>query len=416
MLNAGLFQKILQNMKLNKYTPIFILAISTILFAACSKMDDYKEFGAGKEKLYSGKPDSAITFSGKNRIKLSWLRASDPKVVKTRIFWNNHTDSVEVVQPNNTDKRLTTIISLPEGNYNFELYNYDAAGNRSVASRVSGSSFGPIYQQSLLNRGLESFYARQFNIENKAALSWYPSDSKSPGMEVTYKNTGGQNVTVISDGKAGSTFLADYDLSSPVTYRTMFLPDSSAIDVFYAPSLTVSPSSLVANQIHLKNAGYPFKASKTVGRWGTLADWITNDAAKNHDGPVGGLDNLNTSVENYISFEYWGTPAITNGKIYQVGKLAPGSYRLVVTISSATNNLEDSYICVTKGNIVPDIADVNSSLANLKVINSSMSNKDFTLAFTLTQQEVIALGMSVTMKTVNESSLRIRKFTLFKDI
>ncbi|MCZ4222639.1 DUF4998 domain-containing protein [Pedobacter rhodius] len=398
-----------------KNTQWLILGICSMVMSACTKMDAYKDFGGGKEILYAGKPDSAIAFSGKNRLKLSWLRASDPKVVKTRIFWNNHKDSVEVAWSATTSKRISTIINLAEGNYNFELYNYDAAGNHSVVSRCSGSVYGEVFQKSLFNRNLDNFYAKQFNLPYNAALSWSSSDAKSVGVEVTYKTSSGADKRVISEAKSNVTYLPDYDLTSPVSYRTMFLPDSAAIDTFFTAAVIKSPATLLPGQIHLKNAGYPFKAAKTVGRWGTLADWTTNDAAKNHDGPVGGLDNLNTSVENFISFEFWGTPAINNGKISQTGSLPAGAYRLVVTISNINNNLEDAYISIAKGTELPDVANVSSSLARLKLTNNQMNNKDFTLSFTLTQQETLTLGMVCTMKNVNESSLRIRKFVLYKD-
>lgn len=398
-----------------KNVTVLILWACCLVLTACTKMDAYKDFGAGKEVLYSGRPDSVIAFSGNNRVKLSWLRASDPKVVKTRIFWNNHKDSIEVPLPAAANKRLSSVINLPEGNYNFELFNYDAVGNRSVVSRCSGSSYGDVFQRSLFNRNLDNFYARQFNLPNNAALSWTGVDAKCVGMEVIYKNTAGKDIRTTSSAKSSVTYLPDYDLSSPVSYRTMFLPDSSAIDTFFTAAVVKSPATLLPGQIHLKNSGYPFKAAKTVGRWGTLADWMANDAVKNHDGPVGGLDNLNTSVENFLSYEFWGTPAIVNGKIFQTGTLSAGNYRLVVTVSNVNNNLEDSYISIVKGQTLPDVTDINSSLAKLKFTNNQMNNKDFTLTFTLTQQETITLGLVCTMKNVNESSLRIRKFMFYKD-
>jgi hypothetical protein len=398
-----------------KNIQLFILGTCCLIASACTKMDAYKDFGAGKEVLYTGRPDSVIAFSGNNRIKISWLRASDPKVVKTRIFWNNRKDSVEVPLPAAAAKRLNSFINLPEGNYNFELFNYDASGNHSVVSRCSGSSYGDVFQRSLFGRNLDNFYAKQFNLPNNAALSWASSDAKSVGVEVLYKNTAGNNIRVTSTAKSSVTYLPDYDLSSPVTYRTMFLPDSAAIDTFFTAAVVKSPALLLPGQIHLKNSGYPFKAAKTVGRWGTLADWMANDAVKNHDGPVGGLDNLNTSTENYLSYEFWGTPAIVNGKVFQTGTLAPGDYRMVVTVSNINNNLEDSYVSITKGTELPDVENINNSLVKLKLTNNQMNNKDFTLSFTLTQQETITMGLVCTMKNVNESSLRIRKFMFFKD-
>jgi hypothetical protein len=399
---------------MKKYGLLVILAVCCMMLSACSKMDEYKKFSAGKEVLYTGKPDSATAYSGKKRIKLVWQRTSDPKVSMTRVYWNNRTDSIDVTINNSvssTKRDSLMIANLAEGNYNFELVDYDAAGNRSVVSRISGSAYGDTFERSLLNRAVQSF-GKQFDLAGSTALNWYGSDAQSIGVEVTYQDNAKVSHMVIVKPSANTTFLADYDVKAPISYRTMFLPDSTAIDTFYAAAVqkTVDDPS----QIIIKNSGYPFKPGKNGGRWSDIADWVTTDSEKNHAG-VGGLDNLNTSTENYMSFEYWGTPQIINGKIYQTGMLTPGSYRLVVSISNINNNLENSFLSIAKGNFIPDVANVSSSLANIKLTNGGMNNKDLTLSFSLTQQELVSLGVVCTMQFVNESSLRIKQFRLYKD-
>lgn len=405
-------------MKLVKnYNAVLFAATLCTILAACSKMDAYKEFGNGSEISYTGKPDSVLTFSGKNRINVSWVKSSDPKVVKTRIYWNNHADSMDVLSsalPAGVRRVSVNIANLAEGNYNFELFNFDSQGNRSVVSRGTGVVYGSTFQNIVSNRGVESFYEKQFNVGYYSAVQWLAAPDKSVGMEVNYKDKLGVNRKVFSNAALSTTYLPEYDATLPITYRTMFLPDSTSIDTFYSDLASRSVTTFPANQIHLKNPGNPFKAEKVVGRWGTLADWITTTPVKNHDGAVGGIDNLNTSTKALLSFEYWGTPAIVNGKVYQTGTLPAGNYRLVVTTENINNNLENSYISVAKGNILPDVANVTQSVSYLKFI-SGMSNKDLTLSFTLTQPELLSLGVVSIMQTVSESSLRILQFKLFKD-
>ncbi|MEO7211782.1 DUF4998 domain-containing protein [Mucilaginibacter sp.] len=397
-----------------KYKLLFILTACCTLLAACTKMDEYKKFSAGKEVLYTGKADSVKTYSGKKRIKLSWLHASDPKVVKTRIFWNNRTDSTDVLLNNATlaNGRHSILISnLAEGNYNFELFNYDKDGNRSVVSRTSGSVYGENFEKSLLNRAISGF-GKQFDADGSTAITWYNSDAQSLGLELTYSDNAHNAHKIIVAPNVATTILADYDINVPISYRTMFLPDSAAIDTFYAVAALKTVTN--PNEINIKNSGYPFKPGKVIGRWSDLATWTANDAVKNHGG-VGGLDNLNTSTENYMSFEFWGTPQIINGKVYQTGSLLPGSYRLVVTISNINNNLENSYLSIAKGSTLPDVADINTSLVNVKLTNGSMNNKDITLSFSMSEQGMVSLGVVSTMQFVNESSLRIKQFRLYKD-
>ena len=402
---------------MKKYSSFFMLGTCCFIWAACSKMDDYKNFSNGKEVSYTGKPDSVITYSGKNRVGISWLRSADPKIVMTRIYWNNRTDSMDVSLASSVpgSKRINTIVNnLPEGNYNFELFNFDEPGNRSVVSRGSGASYGETFQKSLLNRSVESFYAKQFNIGYHAAVQWFAPAEKSVGMEITYRDTLGGTRKVIGDAKSSTTLIPGYDESNAISYRTLYVPDSTAIDTFYTGVASRTVNTLLPNQIHIKNPGNPFKAEKVVGRWGTLADWTTTTPVKNHDGGVGGIDNLNTSTQSLLSFEFWGTPAIVNGKVYQTGTLPAGNYRLVVTTENINNNLENSYISVAKGSILPDVANIGQSVVSLKFV-SNMSNKDHTLSFTLTQPELLSFGVVSIMQLVNDSSLRIRSFKLFKD-
>ena len=385
-----------------------------MLIAACSKMDDYKKFGDGKEISYTGKPDSVIVYSGKNRVNISWLRSADPKVFKTRIYWKSRTDSIDVLlssaAPNS--RRINAVVNnLPEGNYNFELFNFDAAGNISVVSRAVGIAYGAVYEKSLLNRAIAGF-GKQFDLEGTTVLNWVAADPKSFGVELVYRNNVGTDVKLIVSPATMTNILDNYNSTIPISYRTMFLPDSTAIDTFYTAPLSKS----VSNEILIKNPGNPFKESKWVGRYGDPAIWISNAATKNKGGGVGGLDNLNQpGTLSMMNFEFWGNPPIINGKIYQTGLLPAGSYRLVVNVQNIDGTLENSFISVVKGNILPDIADINQSLFKYRLTYWELNNKDLTLPFTLTQSEIVSLGMVGTLQQNNETGVRIRSFKLFKD-
>jgi len=395
-------------MRTLKYT--CLLLVLAAFFSSCSKMDDYKKFTNGKEILYSAKADSVKLFPGRNRVKLSWNLIADPKIVKTRVYWNNRTKFIDV--PINSTASGTRTISvivpdLAEGNYNFELFTFDKDGNSSVASLVSGSVYGEAYEKALLNRIIKTM---RLEPDGSTSIAWLSSESTSIGVELSYKNKSGasQKITIPRDGN--TTLLTDYDRALPLTYRTFFMPDSNSIDTFYTTS-----NSKFINEIALKNSGAPFKSINVPVRWGILQDWITNDAVKNQSG-LGGFDNNNTVGAGFLSMEYWGTnAAITNGKIYQTLTLDPGSYRFVSTVSNIAGTCEAMYATVAQGNSLPNVASISSALGSYKLTNNSLNGKDLTVPFILTERKEVSIGFVATMVTNKNTSVRIGTVRLFKD-
>lgn len=164
----------------------------------------------------------------------------------------------------------------------------------------------------------------------------------------------------------------------------------------------------------MKNPGAPFLQSQRDGRWGLLADWTTNAAARNmSNGTLGGWDSYNGG--GFIAFEYWYTPQITNGKIYQTTTLPPGKYRYVVTVSEIANPLEATYAVVNLGQTLPDVANISQALGSFKFLDNSQNGKDFVISFTLTQTQEITVGFVSTMVVKHESSVRFSKVRLYRD-
>ena len=395
-------------MKTLKY--VYIVILLAAFFSSCSKMDEYKKFTNGKEILYMPKADSVKLYPGRNRVKLSWRLIADPKIVKTKIYWNNRTKYLDVpVNTNVSGARVFSVIvpNLEEGNYNFELFNFDMDGNSSIASLVSGSVYGNVYENALLSRVLKILRLEQ---DGSSSIGWLSSESSSVGVELSYLNKSGlaRKFTIPAEGN--TTLLPDYDYSQPLSYRTIFLPDSNAIDTFY------SAIKLQAiNEIALKNAGSPFKSVNVPVRWGILQDWITTDPVKNQSG-LGGFDNNNTAGAGFLSFEYWGSnAAINNGKIFQTLILDPGSYRFVSSVSNLHGTCEATYASVALGNSLPDVNAISGSLGSYRLTNNSLNGKDITVSFVLTERKEVALGFVATMSTNRNTSLRISKVRLFKD-
>ena len=137
--------------------------------------DNYKEFVKGGEIVYLGKADSVQTFSGKNRIKVTWLLLSDPKINKSVIYWNEKQDSlvVAIERSSGIDTVSVFLENMAEQTYNFEIYNYDSSGHSSVKQEAIGTVYGDNYASSLTNR---SFAEATYKVADKSALiNWYGS-------------------------------------------------------------------------------------------------------------------------------------------------------------------------------------------------------------------------------------------------
>lgn len=214
-----------------------VIAVMIIICSGCSKMNDsYHHFWDNGQIIYPAAPDSLHAFSGKNRIEIFWLIFGDRSLTKAVIYWNNKSDSLEVPisYPENQQVDTIDIImnNMAEGNYSFDIYTFDKAGNRSVQSNVVGKVYGDAYNSSLLTRILNSASL----INDTLHIQWGdPADNTSLGTEVVYTDKNGTEIRRMISPDADTTMITGYDImaSHYFKYRTLFLPDSTAIDTFY---------------------------------------------------------------------------------------------------------------------------------------------------------------------------------------
>lgn len=214
---------------------IFIIFIGVILgFASCdSQTDIYEKYVVPNGLIYPGPAQSPIAYPGDKRIKISWLRGTDPRVQKARIFWNNYTDSVELSVPAGIDTVSYTIASIPENTYSFMVRTYDDEGNMSIPVEVLGTVYGDNYRNMLINRLLKSTYYDGQDLK----LNWGVAESSEVGIHVSWTDTNGASQSVDVDRSETETVLPYFNLSKPLSYSTTYKPDSLAIDLFQSTTL-----------------------------------------------------------------------------------------------------------------------------------------------------------------------------------
>lgn len=230
-------------MKLNKY--FCLLPLIAFSMVSCGNMDDtYKQFIVPEGVVYTQKTKNAKAFSGFKRIKLTWLKPVDPNVIKTRIYWNNYTDSVEFNTPTGIDT-INYILNIPEGFYSFYLKNWDADGNSSVPVEVQARSYGELFMESLTNRSIKNALISQ----NKLNIRWNDADlyNGSIGQEFYYIDNAGNEKKLFLPASESSTILSDYKTGTDLKYRTLFLADTTCIDTLKT-DLTVYVSSKILIQ------------------------------------------------------------------------------------------------------------------------------------------------------------------------
>ena len=375
--------------------------LATILLA-CSKWDDYKKYTTNGEIIYAGKLDSVKAYSGKNRVRITGKFNADPKISKVKIFWNNNRDSLVYDAKQGANGNVfDQTFSMPESITTFTIYTYDGDGNKSIPVYVVGKSFGDNYRKTLSNRIISNIRYMSANT----IINWEPADATVGAYttEVEY-TVNGVTKTVVSPAAQGTEF-EGLNTNTPLRYRGVFKPDSTSIDTFTVP---YKDTVLVP----LKNARIPFIASSRSGRWGNLAEWNANDAVKNHGG-YGGWDEWNGNIFNVESG--WGSPAITNGKIWQTILLEPGSYTFEISDLRDTNigASENTYLVANLGTDIPDISNLATALASAKVATGKPLI-DLRVKFTLTQQSTVSVGYLTTQAgTTPGRFCNVRAFNLY---
>lgn len=213
------------------------VAFLAVTFAGCTDGEDYKKYLESGEIRYAAKPEQLKAYPGHQRIKLEWLILSDQNITKAKIYWRNKSDSTEVqISRKSGVDTISTIIPLNEGSYSFDVVHYHSDGIKSLAANVSCNSYGTSYINTLINRSVGSV---SFTPSNQGVtINWGTSENTSIGTQVYYVTTaatGSLPRSPIVGPKVNTSTYTRVENNINMQYKTMFKPDTAAIDTFYAP-------------------------------------------------------------------------------------------------------------------------------------------------------------------------------------
>lgn len=403
--------------------PLFLFSILLVGINACDALDEdaYKVYTDGGEIQYRGKFDSVQIFPGRNRVQLSAIVNSDPRVTSYRVYWGNRSDSaVFPIQKSQIATKISQIIeNLDENTYNFEVLTFDDQGNSSIPVFSIGKVFGSNYEAILLNRSLVKQAYQP--ADNSAVVQFAPIDTTSGIIDSELEYTDNQNVTKtfkISADSLDDLILENFDLGNTFKYRSSYVPDPTSIDTFYTAYNIIKPDEPITVAPYFVNASAPFTIleRENSNRYATPTDWILNDGALNHNG-LGVVDTQRSDEFNLVS-GFGGEPDIVNGKIYQRMRLEPGTY--TYTVTARANNFvganDKVYFLAALGSELPDVDNVEASTNTLafKRVTTSAA-QTYESEFTLTEDFTnISIGIAVANDPGQNRFMQITSFALKK--
>lgn len=228
---------------MKKSLNLFVILVALFATWGCHKMDEnYKGYLIPGGRIYPEKVLMPVLYTGRNRVKITWLRGSDPSVTRARIFWDNHTDSTDVTIPANQDTIRAVIDNLAEKSYTFEIITYDKDGHASVPVELLGEVYGDTYQagllatpidQSILSPGRDSLTIQWGNANISGGA--YATEVKYldvDGTEQIRRFLLSETTSVVTGINCDSNF----------SFRTVYLPDSLTVDTFYTDFIRSPPS------------------------------------------------------------------------------------------------------------------------------------------------------------------------------
>lgn len=222
----------------------------------------------------------------------------------------------------------------------------------------------------------------------------------------------------VSGLKEGQTFFARVGARVDDSYKKYNYSEIIEVEV-----PVQDPNAIPDN--YLKNAEYPFVMAAWDGnRWGTLTDWVTNDAIKSRgDGLYGGYDGGYGDYEGggcpSFGFERWSEAenSIRNGKIYQTFTLPAGTYQYTFSFGGvnplkSNNGSDPRFIVAAAGETLPDVEDVENSLAYATLVDVLVDDA-VTVEFTLDQETTVSVGLVIdwpnTEQNIRTSLLKLEK-------
>lgn len=228
------------NIFLNK--KVLSLGIFVVMILGACKKADYYYKDYIIERSYVGKVDSVWIKPGENRLKIYWLNSKDLTAKKIGFYWNGSQDSVITTIDNTSDTGSLEIDKLNEGDHLFNVLSFDDKGNHSLPLEISGTVYGNLYKNALFTQGIDHVVL----FEDSVSVFWnnVKVEPVLLGNEIQYTDKNQKKQTAFTPFDLLQTTIYNVDTSREVSVRSLYRPDTNALDNIYSNAISYTLSEL----------------------------------------------------------------------------------------------------------------------------------------------------------------------------
>lgn len=207
-----------------------LIAVFLLTFAmACQDMNYlHKDILDEGEIVYAARVDSVFTGAGHNRVAFK-ITINTQKIETLRFFWNNKSDSVDMLVNNQTGIFNYIIEGLEEKEYIFDLVSLDVYGNKSLSVEAVGKSLGELYTEALAERKISGIRVDESEVLH---IEWVPAETNMVKSVFTYPKKDGTIVSVDIDASENSLEITDFMYKGEFTQQTYYKPEELSPDLF----------------------------------------------------------------------------------------------------------------------------------------------------------------------------------------
>lgn len=189
------------------YLNIFLTVGVAVALSSCGGQDEiYKEWVKKGGYDYPAKAINLSSVIGYKSVIINWEKPMDPAVTTATLFWDNYASSQSIDYADYPDGKVSMGVgNLEDRSYTFDIVNYDAVGNKSLAAEITVSPYGDSWMVSRSERTVTS--ARMEGRDAKIVMS--KATDEMVATRFRYKNLQDEWVeceTILKPGENEVTF------------------------------------------------------------------------------------------------------------------------------------------------------------------------------------------------------------------
>lgn len=185
---------------------LLTVGVAVALFSCGGQDEIYKEWVKKGGYDYPAKAVNLSSVIGYKSVIINWEKPMDPAVTTATLFWDNYASSQSIDYADYSDGKVSMEVgNLEDRSYTFDIVNYDAVGNKSLAAEITVSPYGDSWMVSRSERTVTS--ARMDGRDAKIVMS--KATDEMIATRFRYKNLQDEWVeceTILKPGENEVTF------------------------------------------------------------------------------------------------------------------------------------------------------------------------------------------------------------------